>query len=57
MNVFQGGAMIELLQDMGIMLCIPRDVWTTELSDTYAYVLVKDLPYYPDVDVVCFLIV
>ncbi|XP_053405100.1 uncharacterized protein LOC123566493 [Mercenaria mercenaria] len=48
-----GPVVAELLQKNGLLLCMPRDVWTTELSagEPYAYVLLKDLPYYPAVDI------
>ncbi|KAL4228297.1 hypothetical protein ACF0H5_013728 [Mactra antiquata] len=44
-------AMLNLLLDKGILLQLPHDAWTSDLTDTSAYICVKDLPYYPTIDI------
>jgi len=51
---FQRTLLLKLFERYGLLLCLPRDPWTTGLTETHAYILYKHLPFYPPIDVVSY---
>ncbi|KAH3812811.1 hypothetical protein DPMN_141250 [Dreissena polymorpha] len=46
--------LLVLLESRGVLLCLPKDQWTTEIEATHAYVVNKHLPRLPCVDLETF---